>query len=117
MNKQQIIEASKILFNHKLNKTGLDNLKHLEPKSVDEAYKIQDELKVHYLTLKNNICIGKKIGCTSKAAQSQMNVSEPFYGNLYSKYSSQNINKLNSKYFFEPFVETRLIAPISANGF
>ena len=27
MNKQQIIEASKILFNHKLNKTGLDNLK------------------------------------------------------------------------------------------
>ena len=32
MNKQQIVEASKILFNHKLNKTGLDNLKHLEPK-------------------------------------------------------------------------------------
>ena len=28
MNKQQIIEASKILFNHKLNKTGLDNLKY-----------------------------------------------------------------------------------------
>ena len=108
MKKQQVIEASKILFNHKLNKTGLDNLKHLEPKNLDDAYKIQDELKVHYLSLKNNICIGKKIGCTSKAAQSQMNVSEPFYGNLYSKYSSQNINKLNSKYFFEPFVEPEI---------
>ena len=108
MNNQQIVEASKILFNHKLNKTGLDNLKYLEPKSLDDAYKIQDELKVHYLTLKNNICIGKKIGCTSKAAQAQMNVSEPFYGNLYSKYSSQNLKKLNSKYFFEPFVEPEI---------
>ena len=108
MNKQQIIEASKILFNHKLNKTGLDDLNHLEPKNLDDAYKIQDELKIHYLSLKNNICIGKKIGCTSKAAQAQMNVSEPFYGNLFSKYSSQNIEKLNSKYFFEPFAEPEI---------
>ena len=46
----EINNASKILFNHKLNKTGLDNLKHLEPKSLDDAYKIQDELKVHYLS-------------------------------------------------------------------
>ena len=92
MNNQQIREASKILFNHKLNKTGLDSLKQLEPKNLDDAYKIQDELKIHYLSLKNNICIGKKIGCTSKAAQTQMNVTEPFYGNLYSKYSSQNFS-------------------------
>ena len=108
MNNQQIREASKILFNHKLNKTGLDSLKQLEPKNLDDAYKIQDELKVHYLSLKNNICIGKKIGCTSKAAQSQMNVSEPFYGNLFSRYSSQNVKKLNSKYFFEPFAEPEI---------
>ena len=45
---------------------------------------------------------------TSKAAQTQMNVSEPFYGNLYSKYSSQNVEKLNSKYFFEPFAEPEI---------
>ena len=108
MNDQQIKEASKILFNHKLNKTGLDSLNNLEPKNLEDAYKIQEELKINYLILKNNICIGKKIGCTSKAAQAQMNVSEPFYGNLYSKYSSQNLNKLNSKYFFEPFAEPEI---------
>ena len=108
MEKQQIIEASKILFDHKLNKTGLDNLNHLEPKNLDDAYKIQDELKIHYLSLKNNICIGRKIGCTSKAAQTQMNVTEPFYGNLFSKYSSKNVEKLNSKYFFEPFAEPEI---------
>ena len=66
MNKQQIIRRSKILFNHKLNKTGLDKLNHLEPKNLDDAYKIQDELKIHYSSLKNNICIGKKIGCILK---------------------------------------------------
>ncbi len=108
MNDQQIKEASKILFNHKLNKTGLDSLNNLEPKNLEDAYKIQEELKINYLILKNNICIGKKIGCTSQAAQAQMNVKEPFYGNLFSKYSSQNISELNSKYFFEPFVEPEI---------
>ena len=108
MKKKQILEASKVLFNHKLNKTGLNSLNHLEAKNFDEAYYIQNELKLHYLTQKNNICIGKKIGCTSKAAQSQMNVTEPFYGNLFSKYSAKNINKLNSKNFFEPYAEPEI---------
>ena len=108
MKKKQILEASKVLFNHKLNKTGLNSLNHLEAKNFDDAYCIQNELKLHYLTLKNNICIGKKIGCTSKAAQSQMNVNEPFYGNLFSKYSAKNINKLNSKNFFEPYAEPEI---------
>ena len=108
MIQENIKNAAKILFDHKLNKTGLDSLNDLEPKNIKDAYEIQNELKVNYLILKNNICIGKKIGCTSKAAQAQMNVTEPFYGNLYSKYSSKNISKLNSKYFFEPFVEPEI---------
>ena len=94
MTQENIKNAAKILFNHKLKKTGLDSLDDLEPKNIKDAYKIQNELKVNYLILKNNICIGKKIGCTSKAAQAQMNVTEPFYGNLYSKYSSKNISNL-----------------------
>ncbi len=106
--KKKIKDAARLLFNHKLNKSGLKELNYLEPKTISEAYNIQDELKVHYLSLKNNICIGKKIGCTSKAAQVQMNISEPFYGNLYSKYSSHNVEKLNSKYFFEPFAEPEI---------
>ena len=52
--------------------------------------------------------MGKEIGCTSIAAKKQMNVNEPCYGNLYSRYSSKNINKLNSKYFFQPFVEPEI---------
>ena len=104
----EINNASKILFNHKLNKTGLETLGKLQPKSLIDAYKIQDALKINYLCLKNNKCIGKKIGCTSQAAQEQMNIQEPFYGNLFSRFSATNINKLNSKYFFEPFVEPEI---------
>ena len=49
MNKEDIQEASKILFEHRLNKTGLSSLKNLEPKTIDEAYAIQDNLKLRYL--------------------------------------------------------------------
>ena len=98
MNNQKILSSAKILFKHKLNKTGLNSLKELEPQNINDAYKIQNELKVEYLSLTNNICIGKKIGCTSDVAQEQMNIKEPFYGNLFSRFSATSINKLNSKY-------------------
>ena len=108
MDKEDIQEASKILFEHRLNKTGLSSLKNLEPQTIDEAYAIQDNLKLRYLELKDNFCIGKKVGCTSLAAQKQMNIKEPFHGNLFYRYSSKNINLLNSKNFFEPYVEPEI---------
>ena len=45
MIKENIQEASKILFEHRLNKTGLSSLKHLEPKTINDAYLIQENLK------------------------------------------------------------------------
>ena len=56
----EINQASKILFEHKLNKTGLNSLNDMKPSNIVDAYRIQDQLKIHYLTLKNNFCIGKK---------------------------------------------------------
>ena len=108
MNKEDIQEASKILFEHRLNKTGLSSLKNLEPQTIDEAYAIQDNLKLRYLELKDNICIGKKIGATSLTAQEVLNMSEPFYGNLYSRYSLVNAKKLYAKNFFEPYAEPEI---------
>ena len=108
MNKEEIQEASKILFEHRLNKTGLSSLKNLEPQTIDEAYAIQDNLKLRYLELKDNICIGKKIGATSLTAQEVLNMNEPFYGNLYSRYSLINAKKLHAKNFFEPYAEPEI---------
>ena len=108
MNKEEIQEASKILFEHRLNKTGLSSLKNLEPKTIDDAYKIQENLKLRYLELKDNFCIGKKIGATSLTAQEVLNMDEPFYGNLFSRYSSVNPTKLYAKDFFEPYAEPEI---------
>ncbi len=106
MEKEKCTKAANILFNCRINKKRLDKLPiDCVPKNIEEAYKIQDELKIIYLTLKDNCIIGKKVGCTNKWAQKQINVEEPFYGNLFSKYSSISGCKLISNNFSEPYME------------
>ena len=109
MKEQEIVSASKILFEHKLNKTGLDDLKNnLVPFNFVDAYKIQEELKILYLTLQNNESLGKKIGVTNKEAAKQIGIDEPFYGNLFTRFSDININTLNSKNFHKPYLEPEI---------
>ena len=106
MDMEKYRKAANILFNCRLNKIRLDKLPiDCIPKNIEEAYKIQDELKIIYLTLKDNYIIGKKVGCTNKWAQKQINVDEPFYGNLFSKYSSISGCKLKSNNFSKPYLE------------
>ena len=106
MEKEKCIKAANILFNCRINKKRLDKLPiDCIPNNIEEAYKIQDGLKIIYLTLKDNYMIGKKVGCTNEWAQKQINVEEPFYGNLFSKYSSISGCKLISNNFSEPYME------------
>ena len=109
MENKDILLVAKILFNHRLNKTGLTKLpENLIPKSIEESYEIQNELKILYLTLKDNYCIGKKVGCTNKFAQEQVNIFEPFYGNLFSKFTDLSGCTLKSSKFFKPFIEPEI---------
>ena len=103
------IKAANILFNHKINATGLSRLpENCIPKNTNEAYEIQEELKIKYLLLKDNHCIGKKVGSTNKIAQEQINVYEPFYGNIYSKYTELSGCKLKLTKFYRPFIEPEI---------
>ena len=80
-------ESAKFLFKHRQNKSSINELPNkLTPKNDSEAYIIQEELKLLYLSLKDNISIGKKVGCTSLDGQKQLDISEPFYGNLFSRF-------------------------------
>ena len=102
-------EAAKLLFDHRLNKSTINELpKKLIPTSFEDAYSIQDELKLLYLSLKDNISIGKKVGCTSTDGQKQLDIDEPFYGNLYSRFYSIDIKELSSKKFNKPFIEPEI---------
>lgn len=109
MDSKYILLAAKILFKHRLNNTGLNSLpKDCIPQDTYEAYKIQNELKNLYLSLSENYCIGKKVGCTNKLAQKQINVNEPFYGNLYYRFWKFSGCDLKLKNFYKPFIEPEI---------
>jgi len=104
-----IQETAKFLFEHRLNKSSIKNLPDkLSPKTDSDAYLIQEELKFLYLNLKDNISIGKKVGCTSLEGQRQLDISEPFYGNLFSRFYSIEPNEISSKKFSKPFIEPEI---------
>ena len=105
---ENIIKAANILYNCRIKLKRIDNLPiNLIPQNKKEAYKIQDELVKKYIISNHNSSkiIGMKVGCTNKAAQDQINVKEPFYGNLFSIYSGISNCSINSKDFFKPFIE------------
>ena len=102
-------EAAKFLFEHRLNKSNVNDLpKNLTPTSDNEGYLIQEELKLLYLNLKENVSIGKKVGCTSIDGQKQLNINEPFYGNLFSRFYSVDPKEMSSKKFSKPFIEPEI---------
>ena len=102
-------ESAKFLFKHRQNKSSINELPHkLTPKNDSEAYKIQEELKLLYLSLKDNISIGKKVGCTSLDGQKQLDISEPFYGNLFSRFYDIEPKDISSNKFSKPFIEPEI---------
>mgnify|MGYP001224757428 CR=1 FL=1 len=104
-----IQESAKLLFENRLNKSSINNLPEiLKPQNENDAYLIQEELKLLYINLKDNISIGKKVGCTSIDGQKQLNINEPFYGNLFSRFSSIDLKEISSTKFCKPFIEPEI---------
>ena len=107
MDNFKINKAAKTLYNSRINLKRIRELpKDCIPKSIKEAYDIQDELANQYISAKKNtLIIGKKIGCTNKAAQVQLNVKESFFGNMFSNNISKSNCIINSEEYFSPFIE------------
>ena len=107
MDNSKINKAAETLYNSRVNLKRIRELpKDCIPKSIKEAYDIQDELTNRYISAdKNTLLIGKKIGCTNKAAQVQLNIKESFFGNMFSNNISKSNCTINSEKYFSPFVE------------
>ena len=103
----KINKAANILYNSRINLKRIEKLPNdCEPKSLKEAYLIQDELTKIYLSADhNNKLVGKKIACTNKEAQAQLNVTESFIGNMFLNNISKSNSEISPKFFFSPFVE------------
>ena len=103
---ENIRKAANIIYESRRNATGLDKLPdNCTPQNINDAYKIQEQLKFIYLSIKDNEILGKKVGCTNKNAQKQINIHEPFYGNLFTKFSNLSGCTLLSKKFYKPYLE------------
>jgi len=107
MENYRINKAAEALYNSRINLKRIKELpKDCTPGSIKEAYDIQNELVNKYLSAnKNTSLIGKKIGCTNKAAQIQLNVKESFFGNMFSNNISKTNCVINSEEYFSPFIE------------
>ena len=106
MNEENIIKSANFIFKYRLNNKEIKKMpENLIPTNIQDAYKIQNKLNNEYLSLNNNYLIGKKVGCTNLEAQKQLKITEPFYGNLFSKFTSTSGCKLSSKNFSNPYIE------------
>ena len=107
MENSKINKAADILYNSRVNLKKIKELpKSCTPKSIQEAYAIQDELTKRYLSAsEKTLKIGKKIGCTNDAAKIQLNINESFYGNMFSNNISKSNTIINPNKYFSPFVE------------
>ena len=107
MDNSKINKAANILYDARINLKRIKELpKDCIPENINEAYDIQDELVKKYIGAdKNTSLIGKKIGCTNKDAQIQLNVKESFFGNIFSNNISKSNCIINSEKYFSPFVE------------
>ena len=113
MDIKNIKKAASILYKARLNLKRIEKLPfECTPKNKKEAYEIQENLIKNY---KIDKIIGTKIGCTNKAAQKQININEPFYGNILKNYSSKSKCILKSKDFFKPFIEPEFSFKIKKN--
>ena len=107
MEKLNIKKSANLLYQSRIKLNRIKELPNkLSPTNNKEAYLIQDELTKIYLNSNPLVSIiGKKIGCTNKEAQKQLNVNESFFGNIFSNYISSSNKKISSKNFFSPYVE------------
>tara|TARA_Y100000590_G_scaffold469032_1_gene654549 strand:- start:1171 stop:1968 length:798 start_codon:yes stop_codon:yes gene_type:complete len=107
MEYSKIIKAANILFDSRSNLKKIDELpEDCTPKNFKDAYLIQECLSKIYLSKnQENQIIGKKIGCTNKEAQKQLNVEESFFGNLFLKDISKTNSIIDSNFFFSPYIE------------
>ena len=107
MDIEKINQAADILYNSRIFLKKISELpKNCIPQNKTDAYAIQDMLvKKYILNDKHLTVIGKKVGCTNIAAQKQINVTEPFYGNIFSQYSSKSNCLIKAESFFSPSIE------------
>lgn len=80
---------------------------HKEDLTIEEAYLVQKEI-VQLKLVEGHRIIGPKMGLTSKAKLTQMNVNEPIYGYIFSNMVINNGGQLSLSELIHPKVEAEI---------
>ena len=83
--------------------------------SLNDAYKIQEKINSELSINRFGDVIGYKIGCTNKAIQLELNVSEPIYGAIFKKKVLKNHSNISIKNFIKVGVECEIYVIVSKN--
>ncbi|GAK14250.1 4-oxalocrotonate decarboxylase [Geomicrobium sp. JCM 19039] len=75
--------------------------------TIEEAYLVQEQL-VQMKLDKGLTIVGPKMGLTSKAKLTQMNVDEPIYGYVFSNMVHDNKSEVSMKELIHPKVEAEI---------
>ena len=83
--------------------------------SMNDAYKIQQKINSKLSIDRFGDVIGYQIGCTNKAIQSELNVSEPIYGAIFKIKVLENHSNISIKNFIKVGVECEIYVTVSKN--
>lgn len=114
INEVKTVEATKIhslaefLHQAELDKREVTRITAENPElTVEDAYKIQDEIIKIKLEAGHSI-FGPKMGLTSEAKMTQMNVKEPIFGYVFDYMKVQNGGSISISQLIHPKVEAEL---------
>lgn len=79
----------------------------LDPTDIDGAYQVQ-AINTEYWRAKGRRIVGRKIGLTAKAVQTQLGVSQPDFGVLFDDMALANGSALSASVMLQPKAEAEV---------
>jgi 2-oxo-hept-3-ene-1,7-dioate hydratase len=108
LSESEIKKAADDLYNAEINRQQIDPVTLSHPDmTMDEAYSIQ-KAWVDRKTDGGRKIIGYKIGLTSRAMQTRMNIDEPDYGVLLDDMVFEDGSDIEAAQFLDPMIEVEL---------
>jgi len=120
MTPEAIQAAAELLAGLRLRVEGRDRQidelpRRCRPKTLDEAYDVQDALRALLADRGLGTPVGWKIGCTTPVMQKYLDISHPCAGTLYRATVYDGEAKLNSADFFQLGLECEIAVRLAAD--
>jgi len=120
MTPEAVRAAAELLADLRLRASGRDRQidelpRRCRPKTLDEAYDIQDALRALLAARGLGMPVGWKIGCTTPVMQSYLDIAHPCAGTLYRATVFDGETRLEAADFFQLGLECEIAVRLAAD--